>query len=109
GETELSTTSSVVRNLVFLPADATNLVVENKAQIVMDLDLPWDGEYTIFVSATDKSGNNSGSLEYSVDFEVINASMISNVLNYPNPFTTSTQFVFTLTGRELPEYMKVQI
>jgi flagellar hook assembly protein FlgD len=35
--------------------------------------------------------------------------MISNVLNYPNPFTTSTQFVFTLTGRELPEYMKIQI
>ena len=109
GETELSPTSSVVRNLVFLPADATNLVVENKAQIVMDLDLPWDGEYTLFVSATDKSGNNSGSLDYSVDFEVINASMISNVLNYPNPFTTSTQFVFTLTGRELPEYMKIQI
>jgi flagellar hook assembly protein FlgD len=75
----------------------------------MDLDLSWDGEYTLFVSATDKSGNNSGALDYSVDFEVINASMISNVLNYPNPFTTSTQFVFTLTGRELPEYMKIQI
>lgn len=109
GETELSPTSAVVRNLAFLPADATNLVVENKAQIVMDLDLQWDGEYTLFVSATDKSGNNSGTLDYSVDFEVINASMISNVLNYPNPFTTSTQFVFTLTGRELPEYMKIQI
>ena len=30
-------------------------------------------------------------------------------LNYPNPFSTSTQFVFTLTGRELPNYMKIQI
>ncbi len=109
GETELTLSSSVVRGLAFLPADATNLVVENKAQILIDLDLPWDGEYTLFVSATDKSGNNSGALDYSVDFTVINASMISNVLNYPNPFTTQTQFVFTLTGRELPEYMKIQI
>lgn len=109
GETELTTTAAVVRNIVFLPADAANLVVENKAQIVMDLDLPWDGEYTLFVSATDKSGNNSGNLDYSVDFDVVNESMISDVLNYPNPFTTQTQFVFTLTGRELPEYMKIQI
>ncbi|MCB0779587.1 MAG: T9SS type A sorting domain-containing protein, partial [Flavobacteriales bacterium] len=29
--------------------------------------------------------------------------------NYPNPFTTSTRFVFTITGREPPTYMKVQI
>ena len=35
--------------------------------------------------------------------------MISNVLNYPNPFTTKTHFVFTLTGSELPEYFKIQI
>jgi flagellar hook assembly protein FlgD len=35
--------------------------------------------------------------------------MISNVLNYPNPFTTSTQFIFTITGSELPSYMKIQI
>jgi flagellar hook assembly protein FlgD len=35
--------------------------------------------------------------------------MISNVLNYPNPFSTSTRFVFTLTGSEIPTYFKVQI
>jgi flagellar hook assembly protein FlgD len=35
--------------------------------------------------------------------------MISNLLNYPNPFTTSTAFVFTLTGSELPQNMKIQI
>ncbi|NJK84174.1 MAG: T9SS type A sorting domain-containing protein [Saprospiraceae bacterium] len=34
---------------------------------------------------------------------------VSNVFNYPNPFTTSTQFVFTLTGEQLPEDMKIQI
>jgi flagellar hook assembly protein FlgD len=35
--------------------------------------------------------------------------MVTNVLNYPNPFTTSTRFDFTLTGNEVPDYMKIQI
>ncbi len=35
--------------------------------------------------------------------------MISNILNYPNPFSTSTRFVFTLTGSEVPQSMKIQI
>jgi flagellar hook assembly protein FlgD len=35
--------------------------------------------------------------------------MISNVLTYPNPFSTRTQFVFTLTGSQVPDYMKIQI
>ena len=35
--------------------------------------------------------------------------MISNVLNYPNPFTSLTHFVFTLTGSEIPSYFKIQI
>jgi flagellar hook assembly protein FlgD len=35
--------------------------------------------------------------------------MISNLLNYPNPFTTSTAFVFTITGSEVPQNIKIQI
>ena len=35
--------------------------------------------------------------------------MISDLLNYPNPFTTSTAFVFTLTGSEVPTHMRIQI
>jgi flagellar hook assembly protein FlgD len=35
--------------------------------------------------------------------------MISNLLNYPNPFTTSTAFVFTLTGNEIPQNLRIQI
>ena len=35
--------------------------------------------------------------------------MISNLLNYPNPFSTSTAFVFTLTGSEIPQNLKIQI
>lgn len=106
GETELTPANT---DMQFYPADPTKLSLENKAKIILHPDFANDGTYTLFVSATDKTGNNSGQLSYSVDFEVINKSSISNMLNYPNPFSTSTQFVFTLTGRELPNYMKIQI
>jgi flagellar hook assembly protein FlgD len=31
------------------------------------------------------------------------------MLNYPNPFTTSTAFVFTVTGSEVPQNIRIQI
>lgn len=35
--------------------------------------------------------------------------MISNMFNYPNPFTSSTAFVFTLTGSEVPQNIRIQV
>jgi hypothetical protein len=68
-----------------------------------------DGEYELIVSGQDRSGNKAGGADYRVQFQVINKPMISNMLNYPNPFTTSTAFVFTLTGTEIPQNLKIQI
>ncbi len=68
-----------------------------------------DGEYELIVTGKDKSNNKAGDIEYRVIFEVINKPMISNMLNYPNPFTTSTAFVFTITGNEVPQNIKIEI
>jgi hypothetical protein len=68
-----------------------------------------DGTYTLSVRASDKSRNNSGDRDNSIRFEVVNRPTITSVLNYPNPFTTSTRFVFTLTGQETPTAMQIQI
>jgi hypothetical protein len=68
-----------------------------------------DGVYELIVSGKDKSSNQSGVVDYRVQFEVINKPMISNMLNYPNPFTTSTAFVFTITGSEVPQNIRIQI
>ena len=65
--------------------------------------------YTLEVEATDRSNNESGKYNYKIQFEVVNKSSITEVLNYPNPFSTSTRFVFTLTGNEIPTHMKIQI
>jgi len=68
-----------------------------------------DGIYELWVQATDMSENLSGDHSYKITFEVINRSTITEVINYPNPFSTSTRFVFTLTGSQVPEYFKIQI
>jgi len=68
-----------------------------------------DGVYELWVQATDVSGNISGNNSYRIAFEIINKASITEVINYPNPFSTSTKFVFTLTGSEIPEAFKIQI
>ncbi|MBX9850395.1 MAG: hypothetical protein K2X86_01400 [Cytophagaceae bacterium] len=68
-----------------------------------------DGIYTLVIKAKDVAGNNSGVQDYRITFEVINAATITNFYPYPNPFSTSTKFVFTLTGSEIPEDLKIQI
>jgi flagellar hook assembly protein FlgD len=70
---------------------------------------PDGDDYELIVKGKDRSGNKAGNLEYRVTFKIIDKPMISNLLNYPNPFTTSTAFVFTLTGSEVPQNMKIQI
>jgi hypothetical protein len=92
-------------NLQFIPANGP----QNEARIHYRPTFTADGKYTLTVQAADLSNNASGDADYKVAFEVINRTTITEVLNYPNPFTTSTRFVFTLTGSEVPTYMKVQI
>jgi hypothetical protein len=70
---------------------------------------PGGDVYQLIVSAKDELGNPAGATPYRIGFEVINKAMISNVLNYPNPFTTSTAFVFTITGSQVPQNIKIEI
>ena len=94
--------------LKFTPAgNAPN--PDNTATIDFLPYFPMDGDYELTVTGKDRSGNTAGSVEYKVGFQVINKPMISNMLNYPNPFTTSTAFVFTITGAEVPQNIKIQI
>ncbi len=68
-----------------------------------------DDDYELQVTGKDSMGNKAGLLAYSVFFKVYNKAAISNVFNYPNPFTTSTAFVFVLTGSEVPQNIRIQI
>ena len=46
---------------------------------------------------------------YEINFEVINESAVTHFYPYPNPFSTSCRFIFTLTGNEIPDQLKIQI
>ena len=82
---------------------------ENVSKLEYAPGLMPDGIYELMIQAKDASQNISGKYDYKISYEIINKSTITEVLNYPNPFSTSTRFVFTLTGSEVPTYMKIQI
>ena len=82
---------------------------DNSCKIVYKPELVTDGFYTLRVRAKDKSSNQSGASDFVVQFEVQNKASVTQVMNYPNPFSTSTRFVFTLTGHEVPETFMIQV
>lgn len=92
--------------LRFVPASSTT---QNVATVNFKPYFAEDGTYELQVTGKDRRGNRAGPSDYRVRFQIINKPMISNMLNYPNPFTTATAFVFTLTGSEVPQNMKIQI
>ncbi|MFM2358142.1 MAG: hypothetical protein RLY16_134, partial [Bacteroidota bacterium] len=95
------------QNMRFNPATLSG--GDNTASIDFNPTFTEDGEYELIVTGRDVVGNKAGNIEYKVVFSVINTPMISNLLNYPNPFTTSTAFVFTITGSEVPQNLRIQI
>ena len=82
---------------------------QNKFKIIYPAYFEKSGVYSLLVQGEDKSGNLSGDFDYEIDFEVIHESMITQLMNYPNPFSTSTRFVFTLTGDRIPDDILIQI
>jgi hypothetical protein len=57
-----------------------------------------DGRYTFRVITEDLGVDKP----YEINFEVINEATITNFYPYPNPFSSSVRFVFTVTGSEVP-------
>ena len=82
---------------------------ENKFIISYNPSFNEEGTYGLRVQGQDKSGNASGNEDYMIFFEVIQESTITNLYNYPNPFSSKTNFVFTLTGNEIPSELIIQI
>jgi hypothetical protein len=102
-------------NKVIVPIDSNEVkffpATSSKNQASLDILHRFlvDGKYQLSVNAKDKTGNKSGDEMYTVNFQIVNKSQISNVFVYPNPFSTSAQFVYTLTGEQTPKDFKIQI
>lgn len=80
---------------------------ENKAIIEFNPKLV-AGLYTMTVQAKDKSGNIAGDNQYTINFKVTEEDIVTQVINYPNPFTTRTEFVANIIG-DAPDQVLIQI
>jgi hypothetical protein len=77
--------------MTYVPANTQN----KKFKIIFPTYFEKSGTYSLLVQGTDRSGNLSGDLEYKISFEVIHESMISQMMNYPNPFSTTSVLSFS--------------
>ncbi len=94
-----------LETIEWIPAE----LPDNSCKIIYKPIFTSDGTYRLQVHAKDMAGNISGDNDYIIDFEIITKSTITNLLNYPNPFSTSTRFVFELTGSEIPDELVIEI
>ena len=106
--------SSIWEKISFFEGGVANLLwyineTDNKFIIEYDPEFKEDGIYKLRVQGQDRSGNSSGDQPYQIQFEVVLKSSITNIYNYPNPFSSKTHFVFTLTGSEIPDKLDIQI
>ena len=88
--------------------EAENSSNRNRILINFNPNLEQEGNYLMRVKVWDFVGNTSSEIPYEISFEVITKNSISRFVNYPNPFSEATQFVYTLTGEE-PAFFKIQI
>ena len=82
---------------------------DNRARMIWQPELVVDGTYQMGVRARDRTGNSAGRLLAEQSFVIQNEQLLSNVLPYPNPFSTRTHFVYTLSGSEDLEDVRIQI
>ncbi|MFT5916276.1 MAG: hypothetical protein ACJAWV_001855 [Flammeovirgaceae bacterium] len=110
-EVFLSEANSEVSNRVDLGSSQITWVAQSTNSFQLDFKPEGlqDGVYTLEIQLQDATGNKSGVQPYKIQFEVITKSSITHFYPYPNPFSSSVRFVFTLTGGNIPDEMKIQI
>lgn len=93
--------------LTFKPAESGT---DNEAVVIYKPSDPLPGgKYTLSVTASDATGNESGTTKFSKDFRVRSNAAIVNFRASPNPFQDRTRFLFTLQGRQVPDMMRIRI
>lgn len=111
----LKRTGEEEERVYLAPGIANGTIIWEPAQDEQEASITYlptfekNGTYQLRVQARDASDNLSGMNDYQIEFQIINESTITHVFNYPNPFSTSTRFVFTLTGNQIPDDFNIDI
>jgi len=91
-----------------LGASFTPSTKSSPAVLRFQPNLP-DGEYYFGFNATDGNRQRVYEQDLEIRVRVSTQSRISELYNYPNPFTDETSFTFLLTGQEAPEEVQVKV
>jgi len=102
----LTTFTELSPEVTFYPANPNDLS-DNRAVIEFNPNLV-PGEYSMIVQGKDISNNNAGNNDYKISFVVTEDDVITRIVNYPNPFSTRTEFVANIIG-DAPDYILIQI
>jgi hypothetical protein len=81
---------------------------ESRAEIHWTPELS-NGKHKLEILAKDASNNFFDSTSSRTTFFVYYESDVTDVFNYPNPFTNETNFTFLLKGTEKPEEVKIKV
>lgn len=89
----------------FFPAIDKN----NRARIEYNPKGLQTGTYILKVQSEDASNNKAGTIEYIISFNVDKNQSVTQFYPYPNPVTSGMKFVFTLTGEDIPDDIRIKI
>lgn len=106
GENSFSEINLLTEEFHFEPAQNSD---KNEATIEWNPEFTISGDYELSINVKDVDGNSAGGQDRIVQFKVITENSISNLVNYPNPFSDRTRFVYTLTGYNVPYNYKIEI
>ena len=90
---------------IFYPATDKN----NRARVEYKPTDLQTGTYILKIQSEDASSNKAGTVEYIISFNVDRNQTVTQFYPYPNPVTSSMKFVFTLTGEDVPEDIRIKI
>jgi len=94
------------RDLRWAPAEREG---DNRLSVYYEPALEREGAYRLRVRARDPAGNLAGKQAYEIEFRVVPERRISNLVNYPNPFSRRTRFAYELTGAEPLRRYRIRI
>ena len=83
-------------------------LARNRASIVLQMPFG-EGDYQLRVRAHDVSGNESGDSDYTIAFRIVEENVFTDMVAFPNPFSSSARFAFELGGSELPDEFRIDI
>jgi hypothetical protein len=106
GSTQWEPLDVLSQDFVFVPASSGG---QQEALWEWRPHFTESGEYGLKLNVKDKEGNTAGNQPMEILFKVITQNAISNLVNYPNPFSDRTRFAYTLTGENIAYQYKLEI